>query len=96
MSLYRITSDKLEPVPRTTFAIEKLMERKDLQRMLRQYISPIGTDLLVIAEEYGEWEDCNRRIDLLCLSEDASLVVVDALVPWPSADPTIASLQNQR
>jgi hypothetical protein len=77
MSLYRITTDKLEPVSTTTFASEKLMERKDLQRLLRRDITPVADDLMVIAEEYGEWEDSNRRIDLLCLSKDAGLAVVE-------------------
>lgn len=77
MSLYRITPEKLEAVSRTTFAAESLLERKDLQRLLRRDISPIGDDLMVIAEEYGEWEDSNRRIDLLCLSKGGSLVVVE-------------------
>jgi hypothetical protein len=77
MSLYRVSSDKLEPVSRTTFAAESLLERKDLQRLLRRDITPIAADLMVIAEEYGEWEDSYRRIDLLCLSKDAGLVVVE-------------------
>jgi hypothetical protein len=77
MSLYRVTPDKLESVSRTTFAAENLLERKDLQRLLRRDIAPIGDDLMVIAEEYGEWEDSNRRIDLLCLSKGGSLVVVE-------------------
>ena len=77
MSLYRVTADKLESVPGTTFTAENLLERKDLQRLLHNDITPLGEDLMVIAEEYGEWEDCNRRIDLLCLSRDASLVVVE-------------------
>ena len=77
MSLFRITSDRMEPVPTTTFAKEKLLERRDLQRLLRQDLSPIGDDLMVIAEEFGQWEDSNRRIDLLCLSKDARVVVVE-------------------
>ena len=77
MSLYRVTPAKLEPVPRTTFAVEKLLERKDLQRLLRSDIRPIGDDLMVIAEEFGEWEDSSRRIDLLCLNRAGSLVVVE-------------------
>jgi Domain of unknown function (DUF4268) len=77
MSLYRVTSNKLEAVPQTTFASENLLERKDLQRLLRTDIGAIGNDLMVIAEEYGEWEDSNRRIDLLCLSKDACLVVIE-------------------
>lgn len=77
MSLYRVTPDKLESVPQTTFAAESLLERKDLQRLLRRDISAVGEDLMVIAEEYGEWEDSNRRIDLLCLSTSGGLVVVE-------------------
>ena len=77
MSLYRVSPDKLERVQRTSFAAESLLERKDLQRLLRRDITPIGDDLMVIAEEYGEWEDSNRRIDLLCLSKSAGLVVVE-------------------
>ena len=77
MSLYRITTEKFEPVPQTSFAAEKLLERKDLQRLLKQDISPIGDDLMVVAEEYGEWEESRRRIDLLCLRRDAGLVVVE-------------------
>jgi hypothetical protein len=77
MSLYRVASDKLELITQTSFAAESLLERKDLQRLLRRDITPVGDDLLVIAEEYGEWEDSNRRIDLLCLSKDAGLVVIE-------------------
>lgn len=77
MSLYRVTADKLESVPRTTFAAASLMERKDLQRFLHRDVTPLGDDLMVIAEEYGDWEDSNRRIDLLCLNTDADLVVVE-------------------
>lgn len=67
----------MESVPRTTFAAEQILERNDIQRLLRQDISPIGSDLMVIAEEYGEWEKVNRRIDLLCLNQRGDLVVVE-------------------
>jgi len=77
MSLYRFTRDKLEPIPRTTFAAEGVFERQDIQRLLRQDIRPLGDDLLVLAEEYADWEDSQRRIDLLCLASDGDLVVVE-------------------
>lgn len=77
MSLYTLTPDKLIAVPPTSFAVEKLLERADLQRVLKADISPLGEDLMVIAEEHGEWEDSRRRIDLLCLSKAAELVVVE-------------------
>jgi hypothetical protein len=77
MSLYRVTSDNMEPIQRTSFAAENLLERKDLQRFLRDDISPLGDDLMVISEEFGDWDASNRRIDLLCLSKDARRVVVE-------------------
>lgn len=77
MALYEIQSEKLSPVPMTTFVAEAILERKHLQRLLRADTAPLGEDLLVIAEEFGNWEDSNRRIDLLCLDRDATLVVVE-------------------
>lgn len=77
MSLYRVAADKLEAVPDTTFAKAKMLERQDIQRLLKQDITSIGEDLLVIAEEYGNWEDSHRRIDLLCLATNGDLVVVE-------------------
>lgn len=77
MALYEIQPDKLSPVPTTTFVAEAILERKHLQRLLRADTAPLGEDLLVLAEEFGNWEDSNRRIDLLCLDRDATLVVVE-------------------
>lgn len=77
MNLYRITPERFEPVPATTFAAERLLERRDLQRLLRDNIGVLDKDLLVVAEEFGNWKDSSRRIDLLCLHRDASLVVVE-------------------
>lgn len=77
MALYEIQPDKLSPVPTTTFVAESILERKHLQRLLRADTAPLGEELLVLAEEFGNWEDSNRRIDLLCLDRDATLVVVE-------------------
>lgn len=77
VALYAINSEKLTAVPTTTFVAESILERKHLQRMLRADSSPLGEELLVLAEEYGNWEDSNRRIDLLCLDKQGGLVVVE-------------------
>lgn len=77
MGLFRIAKDKLEAVRSTSFVEEKLLERRDLQRLLKSDISAISEDLMVIAEEFGDWEESNRRIDLLCIDKQASLVVVE-------------------
>jgi hypothetical protein len=77
MAIFRITDSSIEKVEETTFAREKLLERKDLQRRLKANISVLSPDLMVIGEEFGDWEDSSRRIDLLCLDKDAHLVVVE-------------------
>ena len=77
MPLYRVAKEKLEAVKQTSFIDEKFFERRDLQRLLKADISVIGDDLMVIAEEFGEWDESSRRIDLLCLDKQARLVVVE-------------------
>jgi hypothetical protein len=77
MPLYKITKDRLESVKETSFAEEKLFERRDLQRLLKADVTVLGDDLMVIAEEFGDWEESNRRIDLLCLDKQARLVVIE-------------------
>ena len=55
-----------------------IRERDDLQRILRDNIEVISPGTLIIAEEFGQWEDSRRRIDLLGIdSEDARLVVIE-------------------
>ena len=77
MSLYQVAQGQLQIVSPTTFLDEKVLERKDLQQLLKGDVSPLGDDLLVIAEEFGQWEDSKRRIDLLCLDKNRGLVVVE-------------------
>lgn len=77
MPIFRVTESNLQRVAETTFSAEKLLERRDLQRLLRADISPLGDDLLVIAEEFSDWDASQRRIDLLCIDREARLVVVE-------------------
>ena len=48
-----------------------------MQRVLRDHIDAVIPDSMVLAEEFGEWEDSKRRIDLLCIDRDKRLVVVE-------------------
>ena len=77
MTLYEITQDRIAPLSLTTFAVAGVRERSDLQRLLREQVEIISPDTLVVAEEFGEWEDSRRRIDLLGLDRDANLVVME-------------------
>lgn len=75
--LYEVTEAGLESRPPAVFADLGLYERADLQRLLRDGISALDDDLLVIAEEYGSWEDARRRIDLLAIDTAGRLVVIE-------------------
>ncbi|MGH9426454.1 MAG: hypothetical protein ACRD2L_09150, partial [Terriglobia bacterium] len=77
MPIFELTKNALVPVPTTTFAAEHISERYDLQRLLRDNIGAVAPEVYVLAEEYGEWEDAKRRIDLLCLDKQANLVVIE-------------------
>lgn len=54
-----------------------MKERDDLQRLLRVQIDVLDPDLYVIAEEFSNWEDSSRRIDLLAIDRQANLVVIE-------------------
>ena len=77
MSIYHIQDDRLEAVAPTTFAAEGIKERGGLQRLLREQIEIISPNTLVVAEEFGDWEESRRRIDLLGIDKDANLVVIE-------------------
>jgi hypothetical protein len=75
--LYEVTSEGLKRRPLAKFADLGMYERADLQRLLRDDVSALDEDLLVIAEEFGNWEDARRRIDLLALDKAGRLVVIE-------------------
>jgi predicted transport protein len=77
MAIYELLKDTIRSIEETTFAKLGINERADLQRLLRIQIETISPGLLVIAEEFCEWEDSKRRIDLLALDKDANLVVIE-------------------
>ncbi|KRR18328.1 DUF4268 domain-containing protein [Bradyrhizobium retamae] len=77
MPLFTINQDKLEAVPETSYAQEAILERKHLQNLLKQHIAALGPDMMVVCDEFSDWEDSSRRIDILCISNEAQLVVVE-------------------
>lgn len=78
MAIYEISkSGGLLPLKDTAFSHEGVLERRDLQQALREQIDVIAPDTMVLAEEFGDFEDSRRRIDLLGLDKQANLVVVE-------------------
>lgn len=77
MPLYEIADAGLIPHKSVALSDLGLRERTDLQRLIRDDIGVLDGDLLVIAEEFGEWEDAKRRIDLLAVDKTGCLVVIE-------------------
>lgn len=86
MALYDITNiSQLSPhsesplikLRRTSFSEEGILERQHIQAALRDHIEVVDVELLVVAEEYSEFEGVSRRIDLLCIDKFRRLVVIE-------------------
>ena len=77
MPLYQITDQAFRAIPEASFAEMRIGERTDLQRLLRTQIEVLGPDLYLLTEEFGDWEESKRRIDLLAIDSDANLVVIE-------------------
>lgn len=77
MAIYEVTSSEIRPFESTTFKSAQIRERTDLQRLLRDCIGVVAPGCMVLAEEFGEWDDSRRRIDLLAIDLDANLVVIE-------------------
>jgi Domain of unknown function (DUF4268) len=92
VALFELTNQTLVQVPETSFDSE-VLKSKDLQRLLRQDISVLSSDLKVLAEDYRDWEDTNLRVDLLCLDKEANLVIVQIK---STTDPGYIDLQALR
>jgi len=77
MPIFEFGSGGLAAAESTSFEGERLQERRDIQSALRERIDAIDSNLMVLAEEFSDWQDSSRRIDLLCLDANANLVVVE-------------------
>src|SRR5438105_374612 len=77
MPIYGLTTEQIQKISETSFSEVGIKERADLQRLLRGQIDIISPDTLIISEEFGEWEDSKRRIDLLGVDKNGNLVVIE-------------------
>lgn len=77
MAIYRMDDNAFVPVAETTFATAGLREREDIQRRIRADVSILAPDVMVVAEEFADWSDSSRRVDLLCIDRDANLVIIE-------------------
>jgi hypothetical protein len=77
MALFAVTEQSLQRLNDARFATFGLRERRDLQRYLRDQIDAVDKRLYILSEEFGNWEEGSRRIDLLAVDKGANLVVIE-------------------
>jgi hypothetical protein len=79
MTIYKIVGDKdrLDKIDPTSFGKEGVLERSDLQRMLRDQPDVLEEGLFIITEEFSNWQGSGRSIDLLGLDAAGRLVVIE-------------------
>src|SRR5262249_9436851 len=77
MPIYEVTATEFRRIEEGEFRASGLRERSDIQRLLRTQIDVISEDLYVLTEEFSDWEESKRRIDILAIDANANLVVIE-------------------
>jgi hypothetical protein len=93
MPLFELSDNAITGLQRADFATLGLLERGDLQRLLRDHVSVIAPETLVISEEFSSWDRSERRIDLLGVDRQGRLVIIELK---RTTDDSLADLQALR
>ena len=77
MPIYNISENGIFSIPRTDFQSQGILERNHLQQFLKDKIEIISKDTLIISEEFSDWDESKKRIDLLGIDKNANLIVIE-------------------
>jgi hypothetical protein len=69
VAIFKFDGKEFNTIERTDFATEKILERKHIQAALKNKIEIVVPDCLVISEEFSDWSNSKKRIDLLGLTK---------------------------
>jgi hypothetical protein len=77
MAIYIFENKSFQKIGETNFNNEGILERQHLQAALKTQIDVVAPNCLVISEEFSEWSESQRRIDLLAVDKEANVVVIE-------------------
>jgi hypothetical protein len=77
MAIYSFENKSFQKIDETNFNNEGILERQHIQAALKTQIDIVAPNCLVISEEFSEWSESQRRIDLLAVDKEANLVVIE-------------------
>ncbi len=77
--LFRVDAEKkqTETVQEVEFSVEGLQERYDIQEWIAANPSILGSDLLIVAKEFSDFDKTNERLDLLAVDRSGKLVIIE-------------------
>ena len=67
----------IKKLSRKEFSQLDIKETEDIENWAIKNPELLGEELLIIASQYGEFEELNKRLDLLALDKDGKLVAVE-------------------
>ncbi len=70
-----------------------VLEQKSIRAILRDCISTISPNLMVLTENYKDTKNGTDQVDLLCLDRDSNLVVIEFLSPSGNSG-NLSSIRN--
>ncbi|MBB1140646.1 endonuclease NucS domain-containing protein [Myroides sp. WP-1] len=76
MALFEYKANSFEIISPSSFK-EININEKNLQQLIKTQIDVLGEDLLIISEEYSDWQESKKRLDLLAIDRDGNLVVIE-------------------
>lgn len=76
MSIYQLQNGGLSELNKVSFKEINYMEQ-DLQDLIKRSPNILGEDLLIISEEYTDWYESKKKVDLLALDKKGNIVVIE-------------------
>ena len=77
MALIKLTKDGFVKIDATTFIDEGIKETSDIQNALKKQIDVIDPNILIISEEFAEWDGSKKRIDLLGINNNGEIIIIE-------------------
>jgi hypothetical protein len=71
------TTKEITVFEETTFGMQGILERQDIEEWIENNPEILGEDLLVITTEYDKFDKTDERLDILALDTNGVLVIVE-------------------
>ena len=74
---FNSTSKEIELCSRTNFSSHKILERQHIEKWIENNSEILGEELLILTNEYDQFDKTSERLDLLALDRDGNIVIIE-------------------